>query len=343
MSPSKLLIALLLPAATSYKTSQRLRGAAKQAATPSALKRGAGARLAVNQLDALKDILATANEDETPPRGDISDLLAFSQEAELEQFWLEEAELHEAEDNWAASYDARASELSEGAIFDEDVFEMERKAAAGTKGEPDEDVDDGAAYEDDGAAYEEDYADILVDEAEDRYKDILDYTDYEYAEEYTDADTGLYTDETYFKPISEHVTMQTAVSEVWELGAFLINQTLGPIHSADVNAVGGIIQSWAEDGVISSKIKLQKTRGALKSLIDTIKILEKGIKKRKPASKPRSKFKKNQAPGRGGGGGGMRRAVSAGSLGQLDVSEQNQYAFEKQEGPVHIVSAFLPA
>jgi len=77
-------------------------------------------------------------------QGDISDLLAFSREAELEQFWLEEAELHEAEDNWAASYDARAEELSQE------------------------------------AAYEEDYADILVDEAEDRYKDILDYTDYEY-------------------------------------------------------------------------------------------------------------------------------------------------------------------
>ena len=81
MSPSKLLLALItLPAATSYKTSQRLRGTAKQAATPSALKRGAGARLAVNQLDALKEVLATANE---KPQGDISDLLAFSQEAEL--------------------------------------------------------------------------------------------------------------------------------------------------------------------------------------------------------------------------------------------------------------------
>ena len=32
----------------------------------------------------------------------------------MEQFWLEEAELHEAEDNWAASYDARAEELSQG-------------------------------------------------------------------------------------------------------------------------------------------------------------------------------------------------------------------------------------
>jgi callose synthase len=157
------------------------------------------------------------------------------------------------------------------------------------------------------------------------------------AEEYTDPKTFSYTDETYFKPISEHVTMQTAVSEVWELGAFLINQTLGPIHSVDVNAVGVMIQSWAEDGVISSKIELQKTRVALKSLVDTIKLLEKGIKKRKPASKPRSKFKTKQIPKRGSGG-GMRRAVSAGSLGQLgqpDVSEQTQskdlFGFEKKQ------------
>lgn len=157
------------------------------------------------------------------------------------------------------------------------------------------------------------------------------------AEEYTDAKTGSYTDATYFKPISEHITMQTAVSEVWELGAFLINRTLGPIHSVDVNAVGVMIQSWAEDGVISSKLELQKTRAALKSLVDTIKLLEKGIKKRKPALKPRSNFKTKQTPKRGSGG-GMRRAVSAGSLGQLgqpDVSEQTQskdpFGFEKNQ------------
>lgn len=153
-------------------------------------------------------------------------------------------------------------------------------------------------------------------------------------EEYTDATTGSYTDETYFKPISEHVTKQTAVSEVWELGAFLINQTLGPIHSADIRVIGGIIQSWGEDGIISSKLELQKTRSALKSLVDTINVLEKGIKKRKPASKPRSNFKKKQGAGRGSSGGsGMRRAVSAGSLGQLDMSEQHQsrdqHGFEK--------------
>jgi callose synthase len=44
-------------------------------------------------------------------------------------------------------------------------------------------------------------------------------------DDYVDSKTGKCTDESYFKPISEHVTMQTAVSEVWELGAFLIMQT----------------------------------------------------------------------------------------------------------------------
>mmetsp|Transcript_6636 Transcript_6636/g.16316 ORF Transcript_6636/g.16316 Transcript_6636/m.16316 type:complete len:2130 (+) Transcript_6636:270-6659(+) len=142
------------------------------------------------------------------------------------------------------------------------------------------------------------------------------------SEDYTDAKTGSYTDETYFKPISDHITMQTAVSEVWELSAFLINQTLGHLHSVDVNAIGGMIQSWAEDGVLSEKVELQKTRGALKSLIDAIKFLEKGMKKRKTASKPRSNHrKKNQAPSVGNG---MRRAVSAGSLGQLDAVETTQ-------------------
>ena len=53
---------------------------------------------------------------------------------------------------------------------------LEFMIAAGTKGEPDEDVDDGEVYQDD-------YADILVEEAEGRYKDILDYRDYEYVDD----------------------------------------------------------------------------------------------------------------------------------------------------------------
>ena len=33
------------------------------------------------------------------------------------------------------------------------------------------------------AQYQDDYADILVEEAENRYKDILDYRDYEYVDD----------------------------------------------------------------------------------------------------------------------------------------------------------------
>ncbi|KAL3922916.1 MAG: hypothetical protein SGILL_001947 [Bacillariaceae sp.] len=150
-------------------------------------------------------------------------------------------------------------------------------------------------------------------------------------DEYVDG-TGKYTDESYFKPISEHITMQTAVSEVWELGAYLLKQTLGPIHSADVNAIGVTIQSWAEDGCLSAKVELQKTRSTLKSLVDAIKILEKGVKKRKPASKPRSQYKKSEATKQGSGS-GMHRSLSVGTLGSLDpeaaAAKSMQKSFDK--------------
>ncbi|KAG7363584.1 1,3-beta-glucan synthase component-domain containing protein [Nitzschia inconspicua] len=137
-------------------------------------------------------------------------------------------------------------------------------------------------------------------------------------DDYADSKTGKITDESYFKPISEHVTMQTAVSEVWELGAFLIKQTLGPLHSADVNAIGGTVQSWAEDGCLSAKMELRKARGALQNLVDAIKILEKGIKKRKPAPKPRSQFKKSES-NKQGPVGGIHRSASVGTLGSLEM------------------------
>jgi callose synthase len=146
-------------------------------------------------------------------------------------------------------------------------------------------------------------------------------------DDYTDA-TGKYTDETYFKPISEHITMQTAVSEVWELGAYLLKQTLGPIHSADVNAIGVTVQAWAEDGCLSAKMELQKTRNALQSLVDAIKILEKGIKKRRPAAKPRSQFKKSEA-NKQGPVGGMHRSASVGTLGSLETEAAAAKSMQK--------------
>lgn len=138
-------------------------------------------------------------------------------------------------------------------------------------------------------------------------------------DEYSDLKTGAYTDEMYFKPITEHVTMQTAVSEVWELGAFLMKQTLGPIHSEDVNVIGITIQSWAEGSSLSAKLNLQKMRSAVNSFVEAVKILEKGMKKRKQAPTPRSKFKKVEASKQAFGTiGGMKRATSVGTLGSLE-------------------------
>mmetsp|Transcript_21042 Transcript_21042/g.51779 ORF Transcript_21042/g.51779 Transcript_21042/m.51779 type:complete len:2128 (-) Transcript_21042:168-6551(-) len=146
------------------------------------------------------------------------------------------------------------------------------------------------------------------------------------AEEYADPKTGMFTDETYFQPISSHVTMQTAVSEVWELGAFLLRQVLGPIHSDDIDTVGIMIQGWAEDSNLTSKMKLNSVRGVLKNFIAAITILAKGIKKRKPAIKPRSSSKRaeltkpTESKGRG-----MRRAVSATSLGSLETDSKPEF------------------
>ena len=38
-------------------------------------------------------------------------------------------------------------------------------------------------------------------------------------------------DKILFKPILSHVTMRTAVSEVWELGNYFLLKLLGPLHN----------------------------------------------------------------------------------------------------------------
>jgi callose synthase len=138
------------------------------------------------------------------------------------------------------------------------------------------------------------------------------------ADEYSDPKTGSFTDETYFKPITEHVTMQTAVSEVWELGSFLLRQVLGPLHSEDINAIGVMIQTWAEDSSLSSKMKLQSARSVVNNFVATITILQKGMKKRKPAAKPRSAVKRSAGTSKQTESRSIRRAVSATSLSSLE-------------------------
>lgn len=142
-------------------------------------------------------------------------------------------------------------------------------------------------------------------------------------EEYAHPKTGVITDEAYFKPITEHVTMQTAVSEVWELGSFLMRQILGPVHSEDINSIGVMIQGWAEDSNLSSKMKLSNLSSVMKHFVAAINLLDRGMKKRKPAETPRSAVKRaEKAPQPAERSTNMRRAVSATSLSSLDADSK---------------------
>jgi len=138
------------------------------------------------------------------------------------------------------------------------------------------------------------------------------------AEEYKDARDG-YTDDTFFKPINDHVTMQTAVAEVWELGSFLLLQLLGPIHSGDVHAIVGYVSKWAEDGELTSHLRLETVRKVVKNFVDAINILQNGIYKRKPAARPKSRKKRPVDAKATTSSTGMRRVVSAGSLSSLEM------------------------
>ena len=142
------------------------------------------------------------------------------------------------------------------------------------------------------------------------------------ADEYKDARTGHYTDATFFKPISEHVTMQTAVAEVWELGSFIFLQILGPVHSTDVHAIVNTVSNWADSGTMTTHLKVEGMRSVMQHFKDAISILQSGIGKRKPLSRPKSTQKRaaeNKPPQTITG---MRRAVSAGSLSSFDVDNK---------------------
>ena len=161
-------------------------------------------------------------------------------------------------------------------------------------------------------------------------------------EEYKDPKTGFVSDEAFFKPILDHVTMKTAVAEVWELGSFLFTQMLGPVHASDINNIMGTILKWSENGSLNSHMKTESVREVMKHFVPLVQILSKGLGKRKPAAKHRSATKRkaeSKAPLQKKSG--MRRAVSAtslGSLGTLDtdtkpieINDLNSYKHRRTE------------
>ena len=129
------------------------------------------------------------------------------------------------------------------------------------------------------------------------------------------------TDAVLFKPITSHVTMQTAVSEVWELGAYVLKQILGPIHDNDIVVITGFVLKWTEDGNLSTCVDIQNIRKAMNSLVQLITTLQKGIGRRKPATTLRKKRKNpesNTSKPIPGSMKPMRRVMSVGTLGSVE-------------------------
>lgn len=135
-------------------------------------------------------------------------------------------------------------------------------------------------------------------------------------EEYKPKGGRPITDDDVLRPILEHVTMCTAVSEVWELGCFIFLQMLGNVHNNDIVEIMNLVLKWSQNGSLVEHINVQKLRGVMTHFVALVNILEKGLGRRKPAAKPRSaSARASKAPARGK----MRKAVSVTSLSSIEA------------------------
>jgi callose synthase len=127
------------------------------------------------------------------------------------------------------------------------------------------------------------------------------------------------TDNDLFKPILNHVTMRTAVSEVWELGNYVLLKLLGPVHNDDVTYIMNYVLKWVESGTIIDHMKITKVRDVVTSLVELVDVIGKGIGRRKPAANRRStgQKKKAQEPA-GPPASGIRRSISASTMTTTD-------------------------
>ena len=122
-------------------------------------------------------------------------------------------------------------------------------------------------------------------------------------------------DNNIFKPILDNVTMRTAVSEVWELGNYVLLKLLGSVHNDDMTIIMNYILKWVESGSMSDHMEITKIRGVVKALVDLVNVIDKGLSRRKPASKRRSTGKSKAKPEPAGPPAArIRRSISASSL-----------------------------
>jgi callose synthase len=151
--------------------------------------------------------------------------------------------------------------------------------------------------------------------------------------------TGTVTDEEFFKPIMQHVTMRTAVSEVWELGSYVFSQMLGPVHQSDVTVIMSTVLKWSENGTLSSHLRLPQMRKVMSQYVGMIELLEKGLSDRTPSSKPRSWSSKKNKISEAPPSTGMRRAVSATSLASLEKKKPTADDTQSAETNLQIIDA----
>jgi len=112
-----------------------------------------------------------------------------------------------------------------------------------------------------------------------------------------DDQPSPFSDEQFFKPITSHNTMCTAVSEVWELGTFLFRKILGPAHHNDVVVMTSLVIKWAQDGTLLKHMDIEKLRSTMNCFIQLISLVENKIGRRKSALKVRkSSVPRKSAP-----------------------------------------------
>ncbi len=136
-----------------------------------------------------------------------------------------------------------------------------------------------------------------------------------------------------FKPILNHVTMRTAVHEVWELSTYMLTKILGSTHNDDITKIAAMILKWTEDGTLSSHIDVHKVRQAMNLLIQLVTTLQKGIGRRKPADAPRKQVApsvKKKA---------MTRSMSAASMTSLSVDNEPKKFTKASSAKIVIIDA----
>ncbi|CAM9568890.1 unnamed protein product [Chrysoparadoxa australica] len=88
-------------------------------------------------------------------------------------------------------------------------------------------------------------------------------------------------EEAMFKKIRADVTVHEAISEVWELGVWLMRQLLGPVHDSDMARIEQIVNEVISGNVVMAHLNLRNMGSVVKDVMGIVSILQKTLHKRK--------------------------------------------------------------